>query len=95
MSANGEQITPLHWSTMLAHLAWVIGRSVENYRLGYPADDAIESALKVSNVVMPIEIAARVAWRMMTMPVTDPSVHQIWLDALRTLGQIDRKVVDA
>jgi hypothetical protein len=95
VSGNGDQVTPMHWSTMVAHLVWVIGRAVENYRLGFTAHDAIEGALNLSKVVIPIEIAARTVWQMMVKPVTDPTVHAIWLDALKTLEQIERKLVQS
>lgn len=77
-----DQETPLHWSSMLGWLAWILGRAHQRYRSGATATQAIEHAMRVSMPLPPIEIAARVVWAQMTSPVTDPAQVALWIAAL-------------
>lgn len=77
-----DQETPLHWSSMLGWLAWILGRAHQRYRSGATATQAIEHAMRVSRPLPPIEIAARVVWAQMTSPVTDPAQVALWIAAL-------------
>ncbi len=87
-----EPVCPIHWSTMFSYILSIVGRAHEKYRSGFSAGEAIEEALRGNQVLPPIEIAARVVWRMLADPVTDATVARMWVVALAE-GQADQEGV--
>ena len=87
--SDDEMETPLHWSTMLGWMTLILGRALQLCRSGVDPNEAIERAVRVSKAIPAIEIASRLAFRMLVEPVTDPAEVRMWIAAISPEAKVE------